>query len=54
MSEAQIRANKKWQEKNYDFIKISLRKGQKDIVKEKAKAENKSMNRYCKDKILGD
>lgn len=54
MSKAQIRANKKWQEKNYDFIKISLRKGQKDIVKDRAKAENKSMNKYCKDKILGE
>ena len=54
MSKAQIRANKKWQEKNYEFIKIALKKGQKEIVKDRAKSENKSMNKYCKDKILGE
>ena len=54
MSKAQIRANKKWQEKNYEFIKISLKKGLKDIIKERASNENKSVNKYCIDKILGE
>ena len=45
MSKAQIRANKKWQEKNYEFIKLSMKKGLKDIIKERASNENKSVNK---------
>lgn len=49
---AQKRATEKWQRENYDFIKIRLNKGEKEIVKEKAEVEGKSINQYIRDKIL--
>ena len=51
-SEAQKRARKKYQKKNYEFIKVRLKKGQKDQVKNMAKSDNKSINQFCVDKIF--
>lgn len=53
-SQAQIKATNKWQKENYEFIKIRLNKGQGDIIREMAKVENKSINQFLIDKILGE
>lgn len=52
ITEAQKRATEKWQKENYEFIKVRLNKGQKEIIKHKAEAEGKSINQYIMDKIL--
>lgn len=52
ITEAQKRATEKWQKENYEFIKVRLNKGQKEIIKRKAEAEGKSINQYIMDKIL--
>lgn len=49
---AQKRATDKWQKENYEFIKVRLNKGEKEIVKKKAEAEGKSINQYIRDRIL--
>lgn len=65
VSKAQKKAIKKWQDNNkdrikeyqkkkYDFLKIRFNKGDADKVKENAKSENKSINQYCVDKIMGE
>ena len=52
MKEYQMRAVKKYQDANYEFFKLRLNKGEKDIIKAKAEAEGKSINQYIRDKIL--
>lgn len=52
VSEAQKKANKKYQDANYEFIKIRLNKGDKDRIKEKAEKEGKSINSYILERIL--
>jgi len=52
VSNAQKRAVQKYQDANYEFIKVRLNKGEKDIIKEKADAEGKSINQYIRDRIL--
>ena len=54
VSKSQKKATKKYQDANYEFIKLRFKKGQKDIIKDNAKQENKSVNKYCTDKILGE
>lgn len=49
---AQRKATDKWQKENYEFIKVRLNKGEKEIIKEKAEAEGKSINQYIRDRIL--
>ena len=48
----QMRAVKKYQAQNYEFIKLRLNKGERDIIKAKADAEGKSVNQYIREKIL--
>lgn len=52
VSAAQIKAVQKYQDANYEFIKIRLNKGEKEIIKSAANSEGKSMNQYLRDKIL--
>jgi len=52
VSNAQKRAIQKYQDANYEFIKVRLNKGEKDIIKAAAEKENKSINQYIRDKIL--
>lgn len=48
----QMRAVKKYQAQNYEFIKVRLNKGERDVIKAKAEAEGKSVNQYIRDRIL--
>ena len=52
MKDYQKRAIKKYQNAHYEFIKVRLNKGDKEIVKAKAEAEGKSINAYILDRIL--
>lgn len=52
MKDYQLRAVKKYQDANYEFIKVRLNKGEKEIIKSKAEAEQKSVNQYIRDRIL--
>lgn len=52
INEAQKRAVKKYQNANYEFIKVRLNKGEKEIIKAKADAKGKSINQYIRDSIL--
>lgn len=52
VSAAQRKATDKWQKENYEFIKIRLNKGEKEIIKAKADAEGKSLNEFIRNKIL--
>lgn len=45
-SDAKLRANKKWQDKNLDRITVSMKKGQKDIIKNIAAENNESINAF--------
>lgn len=48
----QKRAVKKYQDANYEFIKVRLNKGEKDQIKAKAEEQGKSINQYIRDCIL--
>lgn len=48
----QKRAVKKYQDANYEFIKVRLLKGEKDQIKAKAEEQGKSINQYIRDCIL--
>lgn len=52
MKDYQKRATKKYQDANYEFIKVRLKKGEKELIKAKADAEGKSINQYIRDRIL--
>lgn len=52
MKDYQLRATKKYQAANYEFIKVRLLKGEKEQIKEKADAAGKSVNQYIRDLIL--
>lgn len=45
-SEARIRANRKWNEKNLDRIGVTVRKGEKAPIVEHAKARGESTNAF--------
>jgi predicted HicB family RNase H-like nuclease len=51
-SEAQKKANKKYQDANYEFIKVRLNKGDKEKLKAKVEKEGKSINSYILKRIL--
>lgn len=51
-TEALKRAVDKYKKENYDYIKLRLNKGEKDILKSRADAEGKSVNQYIRDKIF--
>jgi predicted HicB family RNase H-like nuclease len=52
VSEAQKKAIKRYQDANYEFIKVRLNKGDKEKLKAKAEKEGKSINSYILDRIL--
>lgn len=52
VSDAQKKAIKKYQAANYEFVKIRLNKGEKDIITQKAKEQGTSINEYIRNKIL--
>lgn len=52
LKDYQKRAIKKYQDANYEFIKVRLNKGEKEQIKAKAEAEGKSVNQYIRDRIL--
>ena len=45
-TEARSRANKKWDKENLDRIQLIVRAGEKDQIKEAAKAAGESLNHY--------
>ena len=45
-SESQKKASRKWNENNLDRIYITVKKGQKEIIKEIATQQNLSINAY--------
>lgn len=52
MKDYQMRAIKKYQDAHYEFIKVRLNKGEKDVLKERATKEGKSLNEYIRERIL--
>ena len=52
ITEAQKRAVQKYQDANYEFIKLRLNKGEKEIIVQKAQAAGKSINQYIRDLLL--
>lgn len=54
LSEARKRANQKYNEKAYDQIKIMVKKGERDIIKQFAESRGKSLNGYINELILAD
>ena len=45
-SEAQKRASRKYNENNYDRLYITIEKGKKELIKDKAQEVNMSINEY--------
>ena len=43
--------NEEYQRENYDRIVIKVRKGDKDVLRERANRQNKSLQQYIKDAI---
>ena len=54
LSEAKKRANRKYNEKAYDQLKIVVKKGERDIIKAYAESIGKSLNGYINDLIISD
>ena len=52
VSQAQRKATDKWQKANYEFVKLRLNKGDKELIKAKAAAEGKSINQFILDQIF--
>lgn len=52
ISDAQARATKKYQDKNYDFYKVRFNKGDRERVKKMAEKEGKSLNQFILDRIF--
>lgn len=55
LSEARKRANKKWNDENqkklYDRVQLVFKKGSKDIIKDHAEMQGKSLNGFIKEAI---
>lgn len=54
LSEAKKRANKKYNEKAYDQLKIMVKKGEREKIKNYAENIGKSLSKYIKDLINED
>lgn len=52
LKDYQKRAIKKYKDANYEYIKLRLLKGEREIIRIKAEAEGKSVNQYIRDRIL--
>ena len=46
VSEAKIRANRKWNEKAYDRISVTVKKGQRAVIADHARAQGESTNAF--------
>lgn len=53
MSEARKKANEKYNAKTYDQVKIIMKKGQREQVKEFAESQGLSLNAYI-NKLIAD
>ena len=53
-TEAQKRASRKYNEKNYDRLYITIAKGRKEQIKEKAEESEMSLNEYVVNLIEND
>ena len=51
MTEARTRANRKWNEANLDRLAITVKKGQRDVIKAAAEKAGVSVNRYVVEAI---
>ena len=54
MSKSDTRAKNKYNAKNYDRLAISVRKGQRDIIKSYAEKNGESLNCYINRLIFDD
>lgn len=52
LTEAQKRAVKRYQDKNYEFVKIRLTKEQNSIIRKQVEDSGKSMNQFIVDKLF--
>lgn len=50
---ARRKANTKYLSEKVDSINVRVPKGTKELIQEAAKRENKSVNQYCADVIIG-
>jgi len=54
VSEAQMRASRKYDQKAYDRILVLFKKGEKDKIRAAAAIENKSVNGYITSTVMRD
>ena len=48
---ARTRASLKYNQKNYDYLRITVKKGELEKLKEIAKSQGKSLNKFVTDAI---
>ena len=48
VSEAKIRANRKWNEKAYDRISVTVKKGQRAVIADHARDQGETVNGFIK------
>ena len=53
LSEARKKANEKYNAKAYDQVKVLVKKGQRDIIKQHAESKGLSLNGYI-NKLISD
>ena len=51
MGTARTRASLKYNQKNYDYLRITVKKGELENLKEIARSQGKSLNRFVTDAI---
>ena len=51
-SPAQAKASAKYLSEKVDSIMVRVPKGQKELIQEAAKKQNKSLNQFCADAII--
>ena len=52
VSEAQMKAKKKWEAKSYDTLNIRVKKGDREKIKAYAESQGMSINSFCKAAIF--
>lgn len=51
ISEAQIKAVKKYHNNNYKFLKLRFKKGEKELIKQQAEEQEMSLTQYIRYKL---
>lgn len=51
VSEAQLKAKKKYEAKAYDTLNLRVKKGERDRIKAFAEGRGQSINAFCKEAI---